>query len=76
MAEIVLADTITKLLANARGNVVVSGSHGGRYCAYLAAKAGVAAVILNDAGGGLDNAGRASLPYLEALGIAAAVVER
>jgi hypothetical protein len=75
VAEIVLADTITKLPANAGGNVVVSGSHGGRYCGYLAARGGVAAVILDDAGGGLDNAGRASLPYLEALGIAAAVVD-
>jgi hypothetical protein len=71
----VLADTITKLPAHAGGNVVVSGSHGGRYCGYLAAKGGVAAVILNDAGGGLDNAGRASLPYLQAMGIAAAVVD-
>jgi len=75
MHGIVLADTITKLPAEAAGSVVVSGSHGGRYCGYLAAKGGVAAVILNDAGGGLDGAGRASLGYLGALGIAAAVVD-
>lgn len=71
---IVLADTITKLPAQARGAVVVSGSHGGVYPGYLAAKAGVRAVVLNDAGVGLDGAGIASLAYLEALGIAAAVV--
>jgi hypothetical protein len=71
---IVLADTITKLPAQARGAVVVSGSHGGLYPGYLAAKAGVRAVVLNDAGVGLDGAGIASLAYLEALGIAAAVV--
>jgi len=73
--DIVLADTITKLPAGAAGNVVVSGSHGGRYCGYLAAKGQVAAVVLNDAGGGLDGAGRASLAYLDALGIAAATVD-
>ena len=71
---IVVADTITKLPAEAWGAVVVSGSHGGVYPGYLAAKAGVRAVVLNDAGVGLDGAGIASLRYLEALGIAAAVV--
>lgn len=71
---IVVADTITKLPAQARGAVVVSGSHGGIYPGYLAAEAGVRAVMLNDAGVGRDAAGVASLPYLEALGIAAAVV--
>lgn len=72
--KIVAADTITKLSALARGAVVVSGSHGGLYPGYLAAKAGVRAVVLNDAGVGLDGAGIASLAYLAALGIAAAVV--
>jgi hypothetical protein len=71
---IVAADTITKLPPDAAGQVVVSGSHGGRYPGLLAAKAGLRAVILNDAGFGKDVAGIGSLPYLEALGIAAAVV--
>jgi hypothetical protein len=70
---ILAADTITKL-PDASGQVVVSGSHGGRYPGYLAAKAGLRAVILNDAGIGKDAAGLGCLPYLEALGIAAAVV--
>jgi hypothetical protein len=69
---IVLADTITKLPPSARGAVVVSGSHGGRYPGYLAAAAGVRAAIFNDAGIGRDEAGIGSLAYLEALGIAAA----
>ena len=68
---VLLADTITKLPPEAAGAVVVSGSHGGRYPGYLAAKAGLRAVILNDAGVGRDDAGIGSLPYLEALGIAA-----
>ena len=71
---ILLEPTTTKLTAQADGAVVVSGSHGGRYPGYAAAKAHVRAVILNDAGVGKDDAGVGSLPYLEALGIAAATV--
>lgn len=71
---ILLADTITVLPPEADGAVLVSGSHGGRYPGYLTAKAGGRAVILNDAGIGRDEAGIGSLPYLDALGIAAATV--
>lgn len=71
---IVLADTITKLGPETRGAVVVSGSHGGRYCGYLALKAQVRAVILNDAGVGKDNAGIASLAHVEPFGMAAVTV--
>jgi len=73
-AGIVLADTITKLGPETRGAVVVSGSHGGRYCGYLALKAQVRAVILNDAGVGRDDAGIASLADVERHGLAAATV--
>ncbi len=68
------ADTITKLPHEAEGAVVVSGSHGGRYPGYLAAKAKLRGVISNDAGIGLDEAGVGSLPYLDPLGIPAAAV--
>ncbi len=68
------ADTITRLGAEARGAVVISGSHGGIYPGSLAAHAGVLAVILNDAGIGKDEAGIGALAYLDALGIAAATV--
>jgi hypothetical protein len=71
---IITADTITKLPPEARGAVILSGSHGGVYPGYLTAKAQARAVILNDAGLGKDEAGIGSLPYLEALGIAAATV--
>lgn len=71
---VLVADTITKLPREAAGAVVISGSHGGCYPGYLAAKARVRAVILNDAGIGKDAAGLGSLPYLDALGIAAATV--
>jgi hypothetical protein len=71
---IIEAPTITSLPAEAHGAVVVSGSHGGHYPGYLAAKAGVRAVVLSDAGVGRDSAGIASLAYLERFGIAAAAV--
>jgi hypothetical protein len=71
---VVLADTITKLGAESYASVIVSGSHGGVYPAYLARRAGARAVILNDAGVGRDNAGIDSLGYGQALGMAAATV--
>lgn len=74
MQPIQLADSITKLGPQFRGTVLVAGSHGGSYCGYLAALAGLRGVIFNDAGIGLDNAGIGALDYLERLGIAAATV--
>lgn len=73
-AGVVVADTVTKLPDNAAGAVVVCGSHGGRYPGHVAACAGVRAVIFCDAGIGRDEAGVGALPYLAALGIAAAAV--
>ncbi len=69
-----LADSITKLGPQFRGTVLVAGSHGGSYCGYLAALAGLRGVIFNDAGIGLDNAGIGALDYLQWLGMAAATV--
>ncbi|SEO42093.1 hypothetical protein SAMN04490248_10531 [Salinihabitans flavidus] len=74
-APVLLADSVTKLGPEAAGRVVVSGSHGGRYAAYLAFRAGCRAVILNDAGIGLDAAGIGGLEWLEAQGMAAASVD-
>jgi hypothetical protein len=71
---IIHAPTITSLPADVRGAVVVSGSHGGRYPGFLAAKAKVRAAIFNDAAVGRDGAGIASLGFLERYGIAAAAV--
>lgn len=72
--EIRLADSITKLGSEFRGTVLVCGSHGGRYCGYLAAFSGLRGVILNDAGLGKNNAGIGALDYLQPLGIPAATV--
>lgn len=52
----------------------MAGSHGGRYCGYLAALVGLRGVILNDAGVGKDQAGLGALDYLQPLGVAAATV--
>jgi uncharacterized protein YunC (DUF1805 family) len=71
---VLIADSITRIGGEAAGAVVVNGSHGGIYAAYLAAKLRVAAGIFNDAGVGLDNAGIAGLDYLAALAIPAAAV--
>ncbi|MEM7695052.1 MAG: hypothetical protein AAF318_11415 [Pseudomonadota bacterium] len=69
----ILAHTVTKL-AGARGHVVICGSHGGTYAGEAAAAAGVAAILLNDAGIGKNRAGVAGLAILEQHGIAAAAI--
>ena len=71
--EIGVTDSITRLDAP-RGKVIVAASHGAIYAAYLAAKAQVRAVILNDAGVGRDGAGIGGLAYLEGFGLAAATI--
>ncbi len=75
-APILNADSITRIGPEAKGAVVVNGSHGGVYAAYVAAKLGVAAVIFNDAGIGRDEAGIAGLECLAKLGVPAAAVGR
>ena len=50
MKGVTVADSVTQLGPEARGTVAVCGSHGGMYAAWVAARAGVSAVALNDAG--------------------------
>jgi hypothetical protein len=69
------ADSVTELDARHRGAVLVAGSHGGRIAAYYASRAGVHAVILNDAGIGKHDAGVAGIAALEAIGMAAAAAD-
>ena len=71
---IVTAPTVTNLGADARGAVLVTGSHGGVYPGGLAAKAQVRAVIFHDAGLSRGDAGIGALTLLAKLGIAAAAV--
>jgi hypothetical protein len=72
--NLLLLDSINQIDRSAAVRVVVAGSHGGLYAAYKAASGGARAVILNDAGGGLQSAGIACLDYCDRIGMAAAVV--
>jgi hypothetical protein len=58
-----------------RSHVIVSGSYGGRYNAFNAAKWAVRGLIMNDAGVGKDNAGIVGLEYLDPIGLAAATAD-
>jgi hypothetical protein len=71
---IFVADSVTSPGPEVAGNVLIAGSHCGIYAAYLAARLAVRAVILNDAGVGLDQAGIAGLAYLQRAGIPAAAI--
>ena len=71
---IVQADSVTRLGPEDAGKVLIGASHGGVYAANLAARAGLRAVILNDAGIGKDGAGIAGLAYLDKIGMAAATI--
>ncbi|MEM8551887.1 MAG: hypothetical protein AAGF45_05855, partial [Pseudomonadota bacterium] len=69
-----IAHTVTKL-AGAEGRVVVCGSHGGRYAGLAACAAGVKAILLNDAGRGLDDAGTEGIAICADNGMAAATLD-
>lgn len=75
MDGILVVDSATRLGPEAAGAIVVCGSHGGMYAAWLAAHAGVRAVIFNDAGVGRHQAGIAGVMWLAALGIPALAVK-
>lgn len=70
-----LLDSITDARADHAGGVAISGSHGGIYPATVASRAGLHAVILNDAGIGFERAGVAGLAALERCGMAAAAAD-
>lgn len=67
-------DSITHAGAEAAGAVVICGSHGGMFVGALAARLGVHAIVLCDAGIGCDAAGISGVMALERAGIAAAAV--
>lgn len=72
MPPIVTVASCSNATAAHAGAVIVSGSYGGKYNAFNAAKWGIRGVIMNDAGIGADNAGISGLPYLDAIGLPAA----
>jgi len=72
--RLIVVDSVTRLGPETQGRVVLGGSHGGVYAAYLAARASASGVILNDAGIGLDRSGIAGLAYLDKLSVPCAMV--
>lgn len=74
MDETVIAPTVTKLPPEARGGVLLTGSHGGRYAGRAALLAGMRAALFHDAGIGREEAGIGALPMFDALGVPAAAV--
>jgi hypothetical protein len=74
-AHLLIADSITTLGDAARGRVVVCASHGGTYTAQCAMRAGVRALIVNDAGIGRERAGVAGLGLFDQHALAAAAID-
>ena len=72
--RVVVMDSISLIAPEAEGAIIVSGSHGGAISGAFAAKHPPALVVFNDAGGGKNDAGIASLARLESAGIASAAV--
>ena len=74
IGDIIVVDSVTALSPAAKGVVAVTGSHGGRYSAAVAASHGLRGAIFSDAGRGLEEAGIAGLAVLQSLGVPAAAV--
>jgi hypothetical protein len=75
MVQILAFPSSASATSHSAGNVIVSGSYGGEYNAFHAAKWKVRGVVLNDAGVGCRNAGIKGLPYLDRIGLAAATAD-
>lgn len=69
-------DSITQMKVAGKPTIVLAGSHGGVFSALVAAARGARAVVLHDAGVGLDRAGVVGLDLLETVGAPAAAVCR
>jgi hypothetical protein len=75
MVKILTFPSSASATPDSAGNVIVSGSYGGEYNAYHAAKWKIRGVVLNDCGVGHANAGIKGLPYLDRIGLAAATAD-
>lgn len=75
IVEIVTCSSSATAPDNTPGNVLISGSYGGEYNAYHAARRGIRGVVLNDAGVGKNGAGIAGLPYLDRIGLPGATAD-
>jgi hypothetical protein len=75
MVKILTFPSSASATPESTGNVIVSGSYGGEYNAFHAAKWKIRGVVLNDAGVGFHNAGIKGLPYLDRIGLAGATAD-
>jgi hypothetical protein len=75
LVKIVTVASCSNLRDEHRLHVAVSGSYGGRYNAYNAAKWPASAVIMNDAGVGKGDAGIVGLEFLDRIKMAAATAD-
>jgi hypothetical protein len=73
--RIVTCSSSATVSPDCAGQVVVSGSYGGEYNAWHAAKWGIRGVVLSDAGVGKNNAGTKGLAYLDRVGLPAATAD-
>lgn len=73
--RIVTCSSSATVSPDCAGQVVVSGSYGGEYNAWHAAKWGIRGVILSDAGVGKNGAGTKGLAYLDRVGLPAATAD-
>ena len=74
LSNLLILDSVTHLKPEHRARAAYCASHGGVYAAYYAAKLGIGALIVNDAGVGRDRAGIAGLGLLDSLGVPAAAI--
>jgi hypothetical protein len=74
-ARVFLADSVTYFTDLRPDDVIVCGSHGGETAALFGAASGAKGLILNDAGGGKDEAGTGGLAAVEPYGVAAASID-
>jgi thiazole synthase ThiGH ThiG subunit len=72
--RVIIMDSITMLVPEDAGAIVVCASHGGSSSARFALELPLAAVFFNDAGVGKDDAGIVALDMLQAVGTAAGTV--
>lgn len=74
-AAVRCADSVTAFTAEARGSVLVTGSHTGLLVAAWALSVGAAGLIANDAGVGKQGAGVAGLDLLNQFGVPGVAVD-
>jgi len=74
LAQPLVRDSVTHLGTDARGHVVIAASHGGQYAVHMALSEGALALIVCDAGVGLDGAGISGLAFADSLGAPCAAI--